>query len=401
MRIVRRIGSNLEAAAGSVSLVGVGERLFTSGLLPASRGGLESEAHQVYQAAAALLHEAGSSLADAVRVRLWHTDPEGDATLRGIHSVALDDPGPALSIVQVSCLPGDAKVALEVEAITGAADRAVRHGVAAGAGWSQAVRVGREVWVAGLTAEQEAGGGPGAGHSDQVAAVVTAVRGAVAALGVEPRDVVATRHFIARGAHGEPVVGNAQLDFMAHGEPTSAGIAVEGVGGAGATFMFECEAVEGAAATRERIRTGRTFEVEHNYSRAVRVGDVLYVAGTTSLIPGEIVQHPGEVRGQVFDTLQIIRWAVGEGGLSWSDLVRTRSYIVGGPAKLFEAAEALREVLDGMDAAATIVGVPVLGRPEVVVEIEATAIAGGGLPRGGGRREAATAGVPGSGESDG
>jgi hypothetical protein len=43
--------------------------------------------------------------------------------------------------------------------------------------------------------------------------------------------------------------------------------------------------------------TGRTFEVDHNYCRAVRVGegDVIYVAGTTSLIPGEIVQHPGEV----------------------------------------------------------------------------------------------------------
>jgi enamine deaminase RidA (YjgF/YER057c/UK114 family) len=55
--------------------------------------------------------------------------------------------------------------------------------------------------------------------------------------------------------------------------------------------------VSGASSTRANLHTGRTFEVDHNYCRAVRVGegDVIYVAGTTSLIPGEIVQHPGEV----------------------------------------------------------------------------------------------------------
>jgi enamine deaminase RidA (YjgF/YER057c/UK114 family) len=142
--------------------------------------------------------------------------------------------------------------------------------------------------------------------------------------------------------------------------------------------MLEFEAVADIAKGRKNLRSGRTFEVEHHYCRSVRVSghEVTYVAGSTSLIPGEIVRHPGEVAGQVADTLETIRWAIKGQGMKWSDLVRTRAYIVGGPEKLVEAAEALERVLGGTEATRALVGVPVLGRPEVVVEIEATAVAG-------------------------
>lgn len=123
---------------------------------------------------------------------------------------------------------------------------------------------------------------------------------------------------------------------------------------------------------------GPALSVIGTMCRAVRMGDVVYVARTTSTVPGEIVQHPYEVAGQVENTLSIIRWALEEHDLAWSDLVRTRTYIVGGPDKLTEGEAALGEVIGGMDTVAAVVGVPVLGRPEVVVEIEATAIAASG-----------------------
>jgi enamine deaminase RidA (YjgF/YER057c/UK114 family) len=187
--------------------------------------------------------------------------------------------------------------------------------------------------------------------------------------------VVATRHFDPVSVHRHSFQGPALEEFRTPGEPTSAGITVEGVGG-DSTFMLEVDAVEGSSRERRNLRTGRTFEVEHHYSRSVRVGNIVYVAGSTSLVVGEIVRHPGEVFGQVLDTLETIKSTIEAQGLEWSDLVRTRSYIVGGPGQLEEAMGALRSAVGGMPAVATVTGVPVLGRPEVVVEIEATAIAG-------------------------
>ena len=160
---------------------------------------------------------------------------------------------------------------------------------------------------------------------------------------------------------------------MGHAEPTSAGICVHDPGESGNTFSLEIEAIAHDD-SRKNFRTGRTFEVENNYSRAVRIGDVIYVAGTTSIIPDEVVQHPGDVGPQVDDTLAIIRDAVEQLGGAWADLVRTRTYVVGGLPALDVASARLKANLVGTESAATLMGVPVLGRLEVVVEIEATAV---------------------------
>jgi enamine deaminase RidA (YjgF/YER057c/UK114 family) len=141
-------------------------------------------------------------------------------------------------------------------------------------------------------------------------------------------------------------------------------------------FMLECEAVQGASKGRKNLRSGRTYEVEHNYCLSVRATghDVTYVAGSTSLVVGEIVRHEFDVDGQVRDTLETIRWAIEGQGMAWTDLVKTRTYVVGGPGKLPAAMAALNDVLGDMEVASTVVGVPTLSGSEVVVEIEATAV---------------------------
>ena len=60
--------------------------------------------------------------------------------------------------------------------------------------------------------------------------------------------------------------------------------------------------------------------------------------------------------------------------MAWGDLANVRNYVVGGQDKMAEAATVLDEQLSGMEVAVTVVGVPTLSRPEVVVEIEATAV---------------------------
>jgi 2-iminobutanoate/2-iminopropanoate deaminase len=391
MRRSITVDTGLEKALDSATLVAAGDHVFTSGIAPDRPGSLESQARQVFQRIAGLLHDAGSSLDDTVRTRVFFTERGGEAPLRAVHAGVFGNRGPALSTIRVSCLPRGVGVVVEVEAVKGAGMAATRHRPKPSWGTCEAVRSGREIFVSGLTVEwlQTPDGGSGSprptahqrptahdrrlAHEQQVSEVCDAVTAACRDLGASLGDVVATRHFDPVDVHRHSFQGPALEEFRTPGEPTSAGITVEGVG-EGMTFMLEVDAVAGAASQRRNLRTGRTFEVEHHYSRSVRVGDIVYVAGSTSLVVGEIVRHPGEVAGQVVDTLETIRQTIEAQGMAWSDLVRTRSYIVGGPAKLDEATAALRSVIGGMGTVATVTGVPVLGRPEVVVEIEATAV---------------------------
>jgi enamine deaminase RidA (YjgF/YER057c/UK114 family) len=315
-----------------------------------------------------MLRDCGISTSDVVRTRAWYVDDGGEAALRDTHGVALDHPGPAFSAIKATCLPQGAAVAVELEAIKGGAARIKRYRSKEFDSTSLATFVDGELWLSGVTAE-------GKTTAEQVAAVTKTAGEALREFSLAPADVVATRHFMRHDTQ-EDERSDAWPEFMSQAIPTSAGIAVEGVG-EGRRFMLECEAVADASQGRDNLRSGRTFEVEHNYCRSVRVRgrDVTYVAGSTSIVPGETVRHPGEVAGQVADTLETIRWAIEEQGMKWSDLISARTYVVGGPGKLVEAAAALERVLGGMEATRALIGVPVLGRPEVVVEIEATAVA--------------------------
>ena len=363
---------------GAPAAVQVGSRFFTSGIISDRTGGLESESHRIFQLLADLLRNSGLSTNDVVRTRIWHTDADGEAAedlLRSVHGVVFKHPGPTLSVIRVERLPGGAAVSIELEAIAGGGGNATWFESDFESSSSLAVRVGNELWISGLR------GDPATDKKTQVKQAIKDAYGLMKRAGIGDGDIVSTRHFMRHDVQfktGPP----EWLAFKEASIPTSAGIAVAGVGTHGHVFAFEMEAVAGASDTRTNLRTGRRFEVEHNYCRAVRVGggDVIYVAGTTSIIsgiPDEIVQHPYQVGPQVEDTLEIIRWAITELGMKWDDLVQTRTYVVGGDDEIAEAIAALEISLPGVDSVGTacaVVGVPVLGRPEVVVEIEARAV---------------------------
>jgi enamine deaminase RidA (YjgF/YER057c/UK114 family) len=127
---------------------------------------------------------------------------------------------------------------------------------------------------------------------------------------------------------------------------------------------------------RRRISSGGPWESVAGYSRAVVVGDVCWVAGTTDAGPDGVSQHPGDVAGQARAVFGIIERALGEGGFTLRDVVRTRMYIT--DLASTDAVLAVHgEVFGSIRPAASLIGVAGLIEPTVLVEIEVDAVRGG------------------------
>jgi enamine deaminase RidA (YjgF/YER057c/UK114 family) len=77
---------------------------------------------------------------------------------------------------------------------------------------------------------------------------------------------------------------------------------------------------------RQQISSGAAFEKRVGYSRAVRVGDRVWVSGTAPIMPGD-ADPPGDAYEQARLCLSIIERALEEAGASLDDVVRTRIYV--------------------------------------------------------------------------
>jgi enamine deaminase RidA (YjgF/YER057c/UK114 family) len=115
----------------------------------------------------------------------------------------------------------------------------------------------------------------------------------------------------------------------------------------------------------DRVAARNEWGDRFGYSRAVRAGDVIEVAGTTA--PGDSAQE------QARAALATIEAALKELGASLSDVVRTRMFVVDIGANADEVGRAHGEVFRNVKPATAMYGVTGLLRPEMLVEIEATA----------------------------
>jgi enamine deaminase RidA (YjgF/YER057c/UK114 family) len=135
-------------------------------------------------------------------------------------------------------------------------------------------------------------------------------------------------------------------------------------------------AVPTPPAGRRRVGSGAPWEAAVGYSRAVRVGPFVHVAGTTGLGPdGRPV--PGGMYAQARRAFEIAGEALAALGASFADVVRTRMYVTDA-ARWEEAGRAHGERFADVRPAATLVVVAALVDPEMLVEIELDAIVGGG-----------------------
>jgi enamine deaminase RidA (YjgF/YER057c/UK114 family) len=124
--------------------------------------------------------------------------------------------------------------------------------------------------------------------------------------------------------------------------------------------------------SRLNISSGARWEDLVGYSRAVRVGNIIEVAGTTA-VDGENIIGRGNLYEQTRFVLQKIEKALFEAGASMNDVVRTKMYVTD-ISRWEEAGRAHGEFFKTIKPVSTMVEVSKLVDPDLLIEIEVTAI---------------------------
>ena len=124
---------------------------------------------------------------------------------------------------------------------------------------------------------------------------------------------------------------------------------------------------------RQLITSGSPYEKQIGFSRAVRVGNTIAVAGTAPIAPDGATACPGDAYGQARRCLEIIKEAVEKAGGRLEDVIRTRIYVAD-MAQGEEIGRAHGEFFGEIRPASTMIEVKGFVQGDWLVEIEADCV---------------------------
>ncbi len=121
------------------------------------------------------------------------------------------------------------------------------------------------------------------------------------------------------------------------------------------------------------VKVSANSKLGLGFSRAVRVGNMVFVSGCAPIAADGGVAAPGDMRGQTKRCLDIIEGALVQAGADMKNVVRTRVFLTD-MSRWKEAGEVHGEVFKDIEPACSFLGTSALINPGWLVEIEADAV---------------------------